>query len=159
MVRADLDSVLRINAENVPAVGSADGPLMDSLLDMSCTALVAEEDGRCAGFCIVLPEGVGYGSPNYRYFAELLPVFRYVDRIAVDATARGRGIGASFYGEVSSRHPSHVIALEVNVVPPNEGSMRFHLRHGFVEVDRLETRPGNVVSLMLRQPSGYPEAR
>lgn len=159
MVRADLDSVLRINAENVPAVGSADGQLMDSLLDMSCTALVAEEDGRCAGFCIVLPEGVGYGSPNYRYFAELLPTFRYVDRIAVDAAARGRGIGASFYDEVSARHPSHVIALEVNVVPPNEGSMRFHLRHGFVEVDRLETRPGNVVSLMLRQPSGYPVAR
>ena len=159
MVRADLVDALRINAESVPAVGPADGPLLGSLLDMSCTALVADDDGRCVGFCIVLPEGAGYGSPNYRYFADLLPAFRYVDRIAVDAADRGRGVGAALHAELVARHPSHVIALEVNVVPPNEGSMRFHLRQGFAEVDRLETRPGNVVSLMLRQPSGYPERR
>jgi len=159
MERTDLDAVLRINADNVPAVGAADGELMGSLLDMSCTALVAVDDGRCAGFCIVLPENAAYGSPNYRYFAELLPAFRYVDRIAVDETARGRGVGSALHAEIVVRHPSHPIALEVNVVPPNEGSMRFHLRQGFAEVERLETRPGNVVSLMLRQPAGYPAAQ
>jgi len=159
MERSDLDAVLRINADNVPAVGAADEALMGSLLAMSCTALVAVDEGRCAAFCIVLPENAGYGSPNYRYFAGLLPAFRYVDRIAVDSAARGRGIGAALHAEIVVRHPSHAIALEVNVVPPNEGSMRFHLRQGFVEVDRLETRPGNVVSLMLRQPAGYPAPR
>lgn len=159
MESTDLDAVLRINADNVPAVGAADRGLMGSLLEMSSTALVAVDDGRCAGFCIVLPENTGYGSPNYRYFAELLPAFRYVDRIAVDSTARGRGIGAALHAEIAVRHPTHAIALEVNVVPPNEGSMRFHLRQGFVEVDRLETRPGNTVSLMLRRPDGYPAPR
>jgi len=159
MERTDLDAVLRINADNVPAVGAADEELMGSLLAMSCTALVAVDGGRCAAFCIVLPENTEYGSPNYRYFAGLLPEFRYVDRIAVDSAARGRGIGAALHAEIVVRHPSHAIALEVNVVPPNEGSMRFHLRQGFVEVDRLETRPGNVVSLMLRQPAGYPAPR
>lgn len=159
MERTDLDAVVRINADNVPAVGAADREQMGSLLDMSCTALVAVDGGHCAGFCIVLPENSRYASPNYRYFAGLLPAFRYVDRIAVDAAARGRGIGAALHAEVVVRHPSHVIALEVNVVPPNEGSMRFHLRQGFVEVDRLETRPGNVVSLMLRQSAGYPAPR
>lgn len=153
MHHSDLDEVLRINSDNVPAVGAADAVLLGSLLGMSCTALVAEVGGCCAGFCIVLPEGTAYGSPNYRYFVEAFSEFRYVDRIAVDTAARGRGIGAAFYRELIVRHPSHVIALEVNVVPPNEQSMRFHLREGFVEVDELETRPGNVVSLMVRYPS------
>lgn len=151
---SDLGDVLRINADNVPALGASDARHMGALLDMSCTALAVELDGVVAAFCVVLPEGTDYASPNYRYFAALLPEFRYVDRIAVDATARGRGVGAAMHREIAVRHPSHVIALEVNVVPPNEGSMRFHLRQGFSEVDRLETRPGNVVSLMLRQPSG-----
>jgi len=161
--RSDIDDVLRINAANVPAVGTADAVLMESLLGMSCTALVAEVGGRCAGFCIVLPEGTPYGSPNYRFFADRLAEFRYVDRIAVDAVDRGRGIGAALHREVAARHPAHPVALEVNVVPPNEGSMRFHLRQGFAEVDRLETRPGNVVSLMVRHPAAahpnYPEQR
>jgi predicted GNAT superfamily acetyltransferase len=148
--RADLDEVLAINEANVPAVGSADRTLMESLLDWSCTSLVAEVDGRCAGFCIVLPEGMPYGSPNYRYFAQRHPEFRYVDRVAMGVGHRGKGIGAALYREVSSRHPALPLVLEVNVVPPNEGSMRFHLREGFRELDRLETRPGNVVSLMLR---------
>lgn len=150
--RSDLDDLLRINAANVPAVGASDASAMESLLGWSCTALVAEVEGRCVGFCIVLPEGTPYASPNYRWFAERFTEYRYVDRIALDAGARGNGIGAACHREVAARHPSHVIALEVNVVPPNEGSMRFHLREGFRELERAETRPGNVVSLMVRVP-------
>jgi predicted GNAT superfamily acetyltransferase len=161
--RADLDVLLRINEANVPAVGAADRVSMDSLLVWSCTSLVAEVEGRIAGFCIVLPEGTAYGSPNYRYFADRLGEFRYVDRIAMDDGQRGRGIGAALYREVSARHPVQPLVLEVNVVPPNEGSMRFHLREGFRELDRLETRPGNVVSLMIRDPAAprrnYPSSQ
>jgi hypothetical protein len=29
--------------------------------------------------------------------------------------------------------------------------MRFHLREGFREVDQLETRPGKIVSLMVKE--------
>jgi len=39
----------------------------------------------------------------------------------------------------------------VNVQPPNEGSLRFHAREGFVEVAQLETRPGKIVSLMAKK--------
>ena len=41
--------------------------------------------------------------------------------------------------------------LEVNVKPLNEGSLRFHAREGFVEVSQLETRPGKIVSLMVKR--------
>ena len=33
----------------------------------------------------------------------------------------------------------------------NEGSLRFHAREGFAEVDQLEPRPGKIVSLMVKR--------
>jgi len=151
--RDDLVHLLQINSANVPAVGALDESSLLTLLDWSCTTLVADVDGRCVGFCVVLPPGTGYQSPNYRYFMDRWPEFRYVDRIAIDDAARRRGIGAAMYREIAARHPMLPLVLEVNVVPPNEGSMRFHLREGFREIERLETRPGNVVSLMVRAPA------
>jgi predicted GNAT superfamily acetyltransferase len=67
---------------------------------------------------------------------------------------QGKGFGAALYREVENRSTAPLFTLEVNVVPPNEGSLRFHRREGFVEVDRLETRPGKVVSLMVKNLVG-----
>jgi predicted GNAT superfamily acetyltransferase len=45
-------------------------------------------------------------------------------------------------------------ALEVNTRPRNEGSLRFHAREGFVQMEELETRPGKMVSLMVKKLKG-----
>jgi hypothetical protein len=41
-----------------------------------------------------------------------------------------------------------VLTCEVNLRPPNEGSLRFHRRLGFREVGRQETPYGALVTLL-----------
>lgn len=149
----DLDVVFAINEENVPAVGQETFDDLRAIFDVSSINLVAESDGRVRGFCMVMPPGVNYASPNYLYFCDRHEDFVYLDRVAITADSRGRGMGPMLYREVERRANATWFALEVNVEPPNEGSMRFHAREGFVEVDQLETRPGKIVSLMMKRLS------
>jgi predicted GNAT superfamily acetyltransferase len=63
-----------------------------------------------------------------------------VDRIVVDARFRGQGIGAVLQDELAAEARTLGIAritCEVNLAPPNPGSLRFHQRLGFREVDQL----------------------
>jgi len=150
MVRTDLDAVHLINQENVPAVGTETRMTLEEIFDLCSTALVAEDDA-IRGFCMVLPPGTSYGSPNYLYFCDNYDHFVYLDRVAVTASHQGRGIGPLLYREVEARATAEWFTLEVNVKPLNEGSLRFHAREGFVEVDQMETRPGKIVSLMVKR--------
>ena len=150
MTLLDLEVVHAINEENVPAVGQETFDDLRAIFDVCSINLVAEIDGRVRGFCMVMPPGVDYGSPNYLYFCDRHEDFVYLDRVAITADSQGRGIGPMLYREVERRTTAPWFALEVNVQPPNEGSLRFHAREGFVKVDQLETRPGKIVSLMMK---------
>lgn len=147
---SDLPAIWQINRENVPAVGEETPETLHEIVEVCSVALVVEINREVVGFCLVLPPGTTYDSPNYRYFCDRYENFVYLDRVAFTAPHRGRGLGAALYREVERRAAAEWFTLEVNVVPPNEGSMRFHLREGFVEMDRLETRPGKIVSLMVK---------
>jgi predicted GNAT superfamily acetyltransferase len=146
----DLDDAWRINQANTPAVGDEPREAMDAILAMCNIALAVDADEELAGFCMVLPPGTAYDSPNYRYFCDRYDDFVYLDRVAFATEHQGRGYGAALYREIEQRAAAPLFALEVNVKPPNEGSLRFHLREGFIEVDRQETRPGKIVSLMVK---------
>jgi predicted GNAT superfamily acetyltransferase len=151
MQRMDLPEVWRINQLNVPAVGDETMASLLEIFEMSTVALSVLVDDTLVGFCMVLSPNTSYDSPNYLYFCERYDSFAYLDRVAFDEGFRGKGLGATLYREVERSIDVDVFALEVNVKPPNEGSLRFHAREGFVEVDQLETRPGKVVSLMIKR--------
>mgnify|MGYP006190060777 CR=1 FL=1 len=70
------------------------------------------------------------------------------------ANFQGKGIGAALYSEVEKLSDATWFALEVNTKPRNEGSLRFHAREGFVQMEELETRPGKMVSLMVKKLKG-----
>ena len=120
----------------------------------SAIALVAEVSDQVVGFCMVLLPGADYGSPNYEFFCERLDNFVYLDRVAVTENFQGIGIGAALYREVEMKTDAEWFALEVNTKPRNEGSLRFHAREGFVQMEELETRPGKMVSLMVKKLKG-----
>ena len=151
MVHGDLGEAWRINQANVPAVGDETMTSFREIFEVSSLSLVVETDSQIAGFCMVLPPGTTYDSPNYLYFCDKFTSFAYLDRVAFDEGHRGRGFGAALYRQVESRLDVDHLTLEVNVKPRNEGSLRFHAREGFVEVDQMETRPGKVVSLMAKR--------
>jgi predicted GNAT superfamily acetyltransferase len=153
IVDADVARVLEINEANVPEVGSVDAIRMSFLLDQSELALAVELDDLVAGFCIVLGPGSPYDSVNYRWFTDRYDDFLYLDRVAFDAAFQGRGLGTLLYAEVdrSMRElgAAH-LALEVNLDPPNERSLAFHARRGFVEVGQQDTPYGIRVSMQMR---------
>jgi predicted GNAT superfamily acetyltransferase len=157
----DLGRILEINEANVPEVGSVDADRMSMLLGMSPIALAVEVDATIVGFCLVLASDAPYDSVNYRWFTQRYDDFMYLDRVAFDAAAQGRGLGTLLYAEVDRRMVesggANHLALEVNVDPPNEPSLAFHARRGFAEVGQQDTPYGIRVSMQMR-PTGRPDA-
>ncbi len=154
MVADDVNTVWAINQENVPAVGEETLEDLAKIHEQSTIALVAEASGTIAGFCMVLAPTADYGSPNFKFFCERLDDFIYLDRVAITSEFQGNGIGAALYSEVERLSDATWFALEVNTKPRNEGSLRFHAREGFVQMEELETRPGKMVSLMVKKLKG-----
>ena len=101
---------------------------------------MVEVDGGVCGLFVGLVEGLPYASPNYRWFADRHDRFAYVDRIALQPEVRGLGIADELYErfETSAAGTGRpVVCAEVNVVPPNPRSMRFHERRGYRVVDEI----------------------
>ena len=153
---SDLARILQINEANVPEVGSVDADRMAFLLAESPIALAVGIVDELVGFCLVMPSDSEYDSVNYRWFTERHDDFMYLDRVAFDANAQGRGLGTLLYAEVDrlmyELGATH-LALEVNVDPPNEPSLAFHARRGFVEVGQQDTPYGIRVSMQMRYVS------
>jgi uncharacterized protein len=151
---SDLDHLLRINEDNVPAVGTLSRNDLARLLEQAFVTFVAERDGQIGGFLLSLVEGTDYGSLNYAWFCDRFTSFAYVDRIAVDGNFRGSGIGALLYqaleDEVATSRP--VLACEVNSLPPNPGSLRFHKRLGFEEAGEQVFEAGAKAVVYLTKP-------
>ena len=152
---ADLDAVLALNNDAVPATSHLDLPGLTRLWSMASYALGARIDGQegLAGFCLNLDPGADYDSLNYRWFSERYGSFTYLDRIVVHPDLRNRGIGARIYADLEQRITGLVpwLFCEVNVKPMNEASLRFHHRIGFVEVGQQDTDGGSKrVSLLAK---------
>ncbi len=147
---ADLGAIHAINEAGAPGVHPEPPETLAAITRESCIALVVEVEGTVAAFCQVLPPRAKYRSVNYAWFSARYGDFIYLDRVAVAAEHRGRGIGSRLYEEVERRTGAAWFALEVNLRPRNEGSLRFHARKGFVEVGQQETDYGVLVSLMAK---------
>jgi predicted GNAT superfamily acetyltransferase len=150
---ADYPSILALNQTALPAVSPLNEPDLIDLHQQSVQLTVARAGDEMAGFMLILKEGANYGSPNYRYFADRYDVFHYVDRIVVNADFRRQGVGATLYRslfEAATDAPR--VTCEVNVRPPNPGSLAFHESLGFVVVGEQDTDGGKKrVALMVRE--------
>jgi hypothetical protein len=121
---------------------------------MSELTVAVTEGKDLLGFVLTLLPGVGYASENYRWFSERYNEFIYVDRIVVSEQARNRGVGVELYRlvtEYAGKNGVPRVLCEVNLEPPNPGSLRFHKRIGFVEVGEQRTKGGTYrVSLLAK---------
>lgn len=147
----DLPAAHAINEAAVPAVSAVTMEALKAQVETALTTLVAVEDGVLRGFLLCYGEDAPYRSPNYLWFVQRYGTFAYVDRVAVEAGATGRGLGAALYdaleAELGKTKP--LLLCEVNLRPPNPGSLRFHQRRGFTEVGRLESEDGEKEVVML----------
>jgi len=151
----DLDRLVAVNDAAYPAVPLTPAAELAELIGMSSVVVVVD-DRSAAGFVLGMPPGLSYQSENYLFFSsrarERGTSFVYVDRIVLAAHLRGRGLGPQLYAAVfaeARRVGADEVLCEVNIEPPNPGSLAFHTRLGFVEVGRQSTKGGaNLVSLL-----------
>lgn len=133
-----------MNQASVPHVSSISDEDMNWFSENAHYFRVARLGDELAGFLIGLRPGLGYNSPNYRWFCDRYEDFAYIDRVAVAESARRQRVASFLYddfagalgGEVS------VMTCEVNIRPTNEASMRFHSLQGFIQVGTQETEGG-----------------
>lgn len=141
----DLDAVLALNEASVPNVNSLDADQMRWFVDNAHYFRVVKRGNLIGGFLIGLRPGLGYQSPNYRWFCARHDDFGYIDRVAVSADMRRQGIASSLYDDFARtlRGRVEILTCEVNIRPANEDSLRFHERYGFRRVGTQMTESGS----------------
>ena len=142
----DGPEVQELNRANEPDVGPLDDTRLEVLTSEALLVRVVRVDTQLVGALFVLAEGGSYGSPNYRWFGERHDRFAYVDRIMLAPAARGLGLGPRLYDEASTaarEAGKPVLCAEVNTVPANDRSFRFHELYGFREVARQRPYGGD----------------
>lgn len=161
----DWPAILALNNAEVPKVGpltADDGDWFLTRADV--VVLDAPGDGApgLAALLVLLTDGSDYASPNYAWFSARYPRFGYVDRIVVRADHAGQGIGRALYDHavawcVARARP--VLTAEVNLDPPNHGSLAFHRRYGFAEIgQQVDPRNGQTEAMFAR-PLGAGDGR
>ena len=152
---ADLARVLEINNANTPGVSELTFAELESDLNNSLHALAIDnEQGEVCAFCITFDPSAPDAGDNHRWFAERYKSFVYLDRIAIDSNHQNRGLGALLYQAVEQhmlKSADHsLLCCEVNLEPPNPGSLRFHHRIGFTEVGQQSLDYEYSVSLLAK---------
>ncbi len=144
-----IDNLLTLN--NAHAVET--GPLTsDELTEMLDTAFHSAVEGAGHdGLLIAFDQNAPYDSPNFLWFKQRYDAFVYVDRIIVADHARGRGLARRFYEDLfeAALTKGHTrIVCEVNLDPPNPGSLSFHAALGFEAVGAAVLANGKTVRYM-----------
>lgn len=150
----DHAAVLALNQDSVRELAPLDEDRLRYILAMCHRALLVERDGQVLAFALALAPGADYDSRNYARLSELYDSFLYLDRVAVAAGARRRGLGAMLYDAIedSAREFGRMV-LDVNVEPPNEPSLAFHAARGYQPLEQLEHAEKTVV-LMSKELGG-----
>ena len=155
-LESDIDAALELNNLNAPAVGEIDRTQLEFLIEHSLYSFAIGADTLHA-FCITFAPGAPYTSVNYQWFSQNYSDFVYLDRIVVSEKMRNQTLGEKLYLAVEQRmikdRCAPILTCEVNLNPPNHGSIRFHNRIGFHEVGQQESKPGLTVSLLSKQIS------
>ena len=153
IVSTDVTRVLEINNANTPGVSELTLSELETDMKNCLYALAIDnEHGEVCAFCITFDPDAPDAGANHRWFADRYESFVYLDRIAIDSNHQNHGLGALLYQSVeqhmlnSAEHS--LLCCEVNLEPPNPGSLRFHKRIGFTEVGRHSPQKGYVVSLL-----------
>lgn len=135
----DYAAIVALNTSEVRHTSPMDADRLRHLASLSAYHRVVVLEGRVVAFLLAMRAGADYRNDNFAWFTAQHPDFLYVDRIVVDAAVQGHRLGSRLYADLfafAREHGIPRITCEFNVVPPNEPSRLFHVRHGFVETGR-----------------------
>lgn len=151
--RADTARIVALNEAVVAVTSPMDDARCHHLLALADPCVVAEQDGAVIGFVLAMQSGAAYANDNFTWFSARLSSFVYIDRIVISEAGRGLGLGTRLYdhvSEIATAKGRLVMAAEMDLDPPNEGSLRFHKRHGFVALGSRVLVSGKTVSMQIK---------
>jgi hypothetical protein len=147
----DLKKILELNEESVHFLSPLTMEKLEHLVSQSELLEVVEVDGEVEAFVLTVIEGKDYDSVNYLWFAAHYERFLYIDRVVVSVKMHGKGLGGMLYKSVfdyAKQKGIPFVTAEIDINPPNPGSLSFHEKYGFKEVGKQTVAGGKkVVSL------------
>jgi len=153
----DLSALHAINCAGEPGVGAVTAQRLASIIDLGDCLIAEDETGRVSGFILLIPPGTAYDSPNYHWF-EMRGLTQavarlYIDRIAIHPNCQGQGLGQLLYEAafLNASERYEVMGCEVNLLPPNPASLRFHKRLGFEEAGQQIFKVGEKAVIYLER--------
>lgn len=140
----DIDRVVSLNASEVQWTSPMNADQLCRLLGFATYKKVLVQDDQIAGFLLAIRAGANYVNQNFDWFANRYNNFMYVDRIVIDHSFAGRGLGRIFYTDMFSfavDNGCESVVCEYSSRPLNKLSKVFHTTMGFNEVgtQQLET--------------------
>ena len=111
---AHLEFTLNLNNQYAPELSLLD---RDQLVALPATAYHARITPDQNAFLIALNQDAAYKSSNFLWFKEPWDRFIYVDRLAIAAKARGRGLAQALYADllVNAIRDSYEIGKTVRI--------------------------------------------
>jgi uncharacterized protein len=140
----DADRVLELNNEHAVETSLLDLPAAERLLTMCFYAKGIGLGAR--GFLLALDQDAAYDNFNFLWFRRRFERFVYIDRIIIAKDARGQGLARLMYEDLfaEAKAAGHLrVVCEVNIEPPNEGSLAFHRSMGFVALADIAVKGGS----------------
>lgn len=157
----DHAALLTLNAASWPAVTRLNQSDLDTLFGHTGSHWVAEDvDAETVvGYLLSFPSDSAYDDEEIRAFrARVEEPFVYICQVALAPRYQRIGLGHALYGKVFHEARSggrRFVCTEVNIQPPNEASLRFHLGQGFLPLAELDVSYGfRVLMLTLSTPAG-----
>lgn len=136
----DMAAALALNNEHAVELSVETPSTWDDLVSAAWAAWgIVDEDGRLAALSIALDDVGMTRGPNHRWFQERRKNSVYVDRVVTAPFARQRGLARQLdvaLIDAAKRAGRESVVCEVNLDPPNPGSLAFHERLGFVPVGK-----------------------
>lgn len=149
---ADVPALLALNNAEAERVNALTADALEALLR---NAFAARMTGDGRGFLIAFDHATPPQGPNHAWFTARESYFAYIDRVLVMPEGRGQGVARALYEDlarIALAEQTGLLVCEVNLAPPNPGSIAFHERLGFTACgEATDPRTGKRVQYM-RKP-------
>jgi uncharacterized protein len=135
--RNDFASIVELNSESVHYLSPLSVEELYQLHAQAAYHKVMEVGGEIGAFLLAFRQGADYDSPNYLWFSRRYDSFLYIDRAVVHKSHRRKGYASFLYEDLirfAQELGVEVLTCEIDVMPPNPGSLQFHEGHAFFEV-------------------------
>ena len=132
-----LKEIFKINESYNPFLGPLKtlGNLIELIERSNYSIFLTNKEQICA-FLVCFREDSPYQSKNYKFFKKRFKRFFYIDRIGVVEGSKYQGLGTFIYNKIDAICLKNELPIcaEVNIVPLNKESIKFHEKMGFKKV-------------------------